>query len=175
MDAFAVSITNGIIITRLRFKDAVRSSFFFGFFQFIMPVLGCFLGNSFSRYIIAYDHWVAFILLALIGGKMLIESFKPEEIKSQSAEEALNTKNMIMLAIATSIDAMAVGVTFAVTGTKIFVPCIIIGIVTFVICMAGILLGKQLGAAFKAGSERLGGIILMVIGFLILNEHLMLF
>ena len=179
MDAFAVSISNGIVIKNVRFKHAIKFGIFFGFFQFIMPVIGWLCARNFKEAIESFDHWIAFILLLIIGGKMFIESFKAEEDEDSVKTDGddVSFYNMIILAIATSIDALAVGVSFAFldssNGLNIWVSSIIIGIVAFVISYAGIYLGKKIGNLIQKNAERIGGIILISIGVKILIEHLL--
>ncbi len=176
MDAFAVSVTNGIMIRDFRRRHAVKMGLYFGAFQFIMPIAGYVLGSGFQRFISAYDHWVAFILLAAIGTNMLIESFKKEDGESMeaTAAEMLKCSKLTLLAVATSIDALAVGISFAVVGgTNIFINAAIIGAVAFVISYCGGMFGKKLGEVFKKSAERLGGVILIGIGVKILIEHLL--
>ena len=172
MDAFAVSVTNGIMIRDFRRRHAVKMGLYFGAFQFIMPIAGYVLGSGFQRFISAYDHWVAFILLAAIGTNMLIESFKKEDGESieATAAEMLKCSKLTLLAVATSIDALAVGISF---GTNIFINAAIIGAVAFVISYCGGMFGKKLGEVFKKSAERLGGVILIGIGVKILIEHLL--
>ncbi len=169
MDALAVSVANGMILKRVSLLHALKIGFFFGFFQFFMPLVGYFGARSFSSYFIDFDHWVAFGLLTLIGGKMFLESFKPDEKKTFSN---LNFRNIILLSVATSIDALAVGVTFAVTDVNVYISTVIIGLTTFVICTFGTMAGKKLGNSFKSYPERIGGIVLFLIGIMIVLEHM---
>ena len=169
MDAFAVSLANGIIIKKIRLSDCLKFGLFFGIFQFIMPAIGWGLGTTVSGYISAFDHWIAFLLLGFIGVKMIYESLKSDD---DGEEKSLGFVNMTILAIATSIDALAVGISFAVMETRIFISSIIIGITTFIISFSGVILGKRLGVKLKTGAEVFGGIILISIGLKILIEHL---
>lgn len=176
MDALAVSVTNGIMIRDFRRRHAVKMGLYFGVFQFIMPIAGYALGSGFQKLISAYDHWVAFILLFAIGANMLVESFKKKEDSAAeaTAKEMLTHGKLTLLAVATSIDALAVGISFAVVGgTNILINAAIIGIVAFVISYCGGMFGKKLGDVFQKSAERLGGIILIGIGVKILIEHLL--
>lgn len=175
MDAFAVSISNGLLLNKINFISAFKFGFYFGSFQFIMPIAGWFAAREFSNQIKAFDHWVAFILLVIIGGKMFFETFNGEEsLNIRSEKNILSASNLTVLAIATSIDALAVGVSFALTDTNIFYSSIIIGLVAFTLSFIGVLLGKKIGSLFKKNAERLGGLILIVIGVKILLEHLLI-
>lgn len=168
MDAFAVSVSSGITIKNLKPRHAVKIGGFFGGFQALMPIAGWLLGLGFKDYIEKYDHWIAFGLLGFVGVKMLKEAME------EDCEYILNPlKNnvLFMLAIATSIDAMAVGVSFAFLKASILSSAVIIGIITFVVCFGGVYLGKKCGCIFKKKAEIAGGIILMLIGFKILVEH----
>ena len=175
MDAFAVSISNGIVLKKVRFCDAVKFGTYFGVFQFVMPVIGFFCAKNFREAIESVDHWIAFILLLIIGGKMFIESFKEDD--DDDTPTSVSVYNMIVLAIATSIDALAVGVSFAFlngdNSAFVWEASAIIGIVAFVISYAGVYLGKKIGEHIKKNAERLGGIILVGIGIKILLEHLL--
>jgi putative Mn2+ efflux pump MntP len=183
MDAFAVSISNGLILPSVRKRDAATFGVFFGFFQFMMPMIGFFLGTGFSKYIVSIDHWIAFILLALIGGNMVKESFGSDEEESKDVDDILSFKNLTLLAIATSIDALAVGVTFAfITDINVIagqshllntvISCIIIGVITFVISYIGVIIGKKISGVFQSYAERIGGFVLIAIGLKILIQHL---
>jgi len=169
MDAFSVSLANGITIKKVKFTDCLKFGLFFGVFQFIMPVIGWILGTTFANYITAFDHWIAFLLLSFIGVKMIYETFKCDDDEN---DKDLDWKNMTILAIATSIDALAAGVSFAVMEVNVFISSAIIGIVAFIISFAGVILGKKLGNKIKSGAEIFGGTILIIIGAKILIEHL---
>ncbi len=184
MDAFAVSIANGISLKRYKPTFSLIFGFYFGLFQFMMPLIGFYVGSSFSRFISDYDHWIAFGLLSLIGGKMIWETFRnesqddPNAPKSDHLEDErriLSPKNMVMLAIATSIDALAVGVSFALMKVNILLCASVIGVVAFVLpaigIWAGFSIGKRLGSMFQSLSGRFGGIVLIIIGVKILLEH----
>ena len=168
MDAFAVSICKGLSVKKLCPRHVLLAGLYFGGFQFLMPVLGWLLGYRFEALITSIDHWIAFGLLALIGGKMIKESFSDAEELSDD----FGVKTMLLLAVATSIDALAVGITFAFLSVRILPAAGLIGVTTFLISAAGIGIGHAFGARFKSGAERLGGVILILIGLKILLEHL---
>mgnify|MGYP003559811973 FL=1 len=143
MDAFAVSICKGLGMKKVNKKQAVVIGVFFGGFQTLMPLIGWILGKQFERYITSVDHWIAFILLGFIGGKMIVESLKKEEEEEiEKSDKPLDLKEMFILAIATSIDALAIGITFAFLGTPIIEAIAIIGIVTFLISIGGVYVGN---------------------------------
>jgi putative Mn2+ efflux pump MntP len=173
MDAFAVSISSGISDRGLKTVHILRGSFFFGAFQFIMPVIGWLLGNAFVSYINAFDHWVAFILLAFIGGKMLV-GVLPRKNRGKTGGKSVDIQNLgslLLLAVATSIDALAVGLSFSMVNQAIYAPALIIGCITFVVCFLGFQFGKKIGVVFETGSQFVGGLILIGIGVKILLEH----
>ncbi|HPE35707.1 MAG TPA: manganese efflux pump MntP family protein [Spirochaetales bacterium] len=177
MDAFAVSVSAGICIADLRFRHAARTAFTFGLFQFLMPLAGYALGSTFSDVIRAWDHWVAFGLLAFVGGKMIVESFEIKDAAVCTEDElrrknVLDPKTLLVLAVATSIDALAVGVGYSMIGAPIWAAAGIIGVVTFGLCLLGCEFGKRLGARFERGAEIAGGVVLIGIGLKILAEHL---
>jgi len=172
MDAFAVSLASAMTIRTPKASHALRFGLFFGFFQFLMPVLGWLLGSYFAGLITAYDHWVAFSLLAVIGARMIWESVKGDDETETDEGRLLSFKNMLLLAIATSIDALAVGVSFAVVNTSIWFSSAVIGVVAFLFSFIGVLLGKRLGVLVGKRMEILGGVILIAIGVKILIEHL---
>ena len=169
MDAFAVAVCKGLAMPRMSWKGASVVGLYFGGFQAAMPLFGYFLGSSFSLAIRAYDHWVAFILLAVIGANMIKESFSKEE---ECPNPDLDVKNMVLLAIATSIDALAVGVTFAFLQVSLIPAVSTIGIITFVISVLGVKIGNVFGMKYKSKAEFAGGVILILIGGKILMEHL---
>ncbi len=170
MDAFAVSICTGLTMQPFTFRKALTIGLYFGIFQAVMPLLGYLVGSQFADKITAFDHWIAFGLLALIGGKMIKESFEHEE---PSGEEAsLRMKAMLPLAIATSIDALAVGVLFALQKVNVFTAIAWIGSITLVVSMAGVKIGHVFGSKFKSKAEFAGGVLLVLIGLRILLEHL---
>lgn len=172
MDAFAVSICKGLKMQRFNVRHAGVIALAFGGFQALMPVIGWFLGKQFESYITGIDHWIAFALLAVIGGKMAVESFKKEEEDSSKENEKLDVKELLVLAVATSIDALAVGITFAFLQVSIVPAVSLIGVITFVLSAVGVFIGHKFGAKFKSKAELAGGIILIFIGLKILLEHL---
>jgi putative Mn2+ efflux pump MntP len=170
MDAFAVSIVSGSVYKQLKIKHAFRIAVFFGGFQAIMPLIGSLAGISLKGYVANYDHWMAFALLSAIGAKMIYESFK-----ITSAEENFNPENilvLLVLSIATSIDALAVGITLSFLQVSIAVAVVIIGFVTFVLSYLGVLIGRRFGHFFENKIEALGGLVLIGLGAKILFEHL---
>ena len=178
MDAFAVSITKGITIKNLKKSTAVKMALAFGLFQGGMPLLGWILGFSFKDYIEAIDHWIAFIVLGFIGFNMIkgfFEERKEEkselEISATSNESDVSNKEIIMLAIATSIDALAVGISFAFLNVNIVPAASLICIITFLVCLIGVFVGNKVGDIFHGYAELVGGVILILIGFSIFNEH----
>lgn len=171
MDAFAVSICKGLNMKKINYNHAIIIALTFGVFQAIMPLIGWILGKQFEAYIVSIDHWIAFILLAFIGGKMIFEAFKKEEECCRKTDK-LDVKELILLAIATSIDALAVGITFAFLRVNIWGSISVIGLVTFAICAVGVLIGNKFGCKYKSKAEIAGGIILVLIGLKILLEHL---
>lgn len=168
MDSVAVSIAIGAKYKKLLFLKISFIAAVFGIFQGIMPLAGYLLGISFAEYVQAYSHWIAFVLLAGLGGKMLYEAYKDEFDEEVSD---LSHKTLITLAIATSIDAMAVGVTFAFMQTEILFASAVIAFVTFALCLIAVYIGKKLGSLLESKAEALGGIILIALGFKILAEH----
>ena len=168
MAAFAVAVCKGLAMPRMSWKGASVVGLYFGGFQAAMPLFGYFLGSSFSLAIRAYDHWVAF-LLAVIGANMIKESFSKDE---ECPNADLDVKNMVLLAIATSIDALAVGVTFAFLNVDILPAVSFIGSVTFFLSVAGVKAGNAFGCRYKSKAELAGGAILILMGFKILLEHL---
>jgi putative Mn2+ efflux pump MntP len=170
MDAFAVSIANGMTIKSDRKKAALLTAVFFGGFQMLMPIIGWAIGLSLQDIIAAFDHWVAFGLLAFIGVKMIYEALKNNG--EEDGEKTLKLHTLLTLAVATSIDALMVGLSFAFLQTSILLPVVAIGIVTFTLSFAGFYFGGYLGKAFGHKIEILGGLILIGIGLKILVEHL---
>ena len=166
MDAFAVSICKGLAMRRVNKKQAFVIGLFFGGFQALMPFIGWALGTQFESYITSIDHWIAFVLLAFIGGKMIAEAVRPED------ENVEIDKEMFVLAVATSIDALAVGITFAFLNYPIGEAVTIIGLTTFCISIGGVYVGNFFGNRYKKKAEIAGGIILVLIGVKILLEHL---
>ncbi len=171
MDAFAVSICKGLAVKKLYIKQALIVGLYFGGFQALMPLIGYGLGVSFRNQIESFDHWVAFILLVLIGINMIREAYGNCE-EGEASCPIFSLKAMLVLAIATSIDALAVGVTFAFLGINILIAIAIIGITTFVISIAGVKIGNVFGTRYKSKAEVVGGVILILIGVKILFEHL---
>lgn len=169
MDAFAVSVCKGLAMPKMDLKGALAAGLYFGGFQAAMPLFGYFLGSRFSLAVRSYDHWIAFFLLTLIGGGMVKESF---EADAECDSAAPDMKNMVLLALATSIDALAVGVTFAFLNVRILPAVSLIGIVTFILSMTGVKAGNAFGCKYKTGAYRAGGGILILIGLKILLEHL---
>lgn len=174
MDAFAVSICKGLSMRKVNKKQSLVIGLFFGGFQALMPFIGWLLGSRFEQYITSIDHWIAFILLGFIGGKMVVEAIreKDEAVEVRKMDPPLDFKEMFILAIATSIDALAVGITFAFLQVPIVEAVSIIGITTFVISVIGVYVGNFFGNRYKKKAELAGGIILILIGVKILLEHL---
>lgn len=170
MDAFAVSICKGLAMKKMNYQKAFIIALFFGGFQALMPTLGYLLGNAFASKIAAIDHWIAFILLAMIGINMIKEALSKEA--DECVDETLRLRDLTMLAIATSVDALAVGITFAFFNVSIVLSTTIIGIITFVICVIGVKVGHVFGEKYKSKAELAGGIILIVMGCKILVDHL---
>ena len=173
MDAFAVSICKGLATRKVNKKQALVIGLFFGGFQALMPFIGWALGIQFQSYITNIDHWIAFVLLVFIGGKMIVEAVKPEEEEAvEVMDPPLDIKEMFLLAIATSIDALAVGVTFAFLDYPIVEAISIIGVTTFVISVGGVYVGNFFGSRYKNKAELAGGLILVLLGVKTLLEHL---
>lgn len=169
MDAFAVSVCKGLAMPKCTFKKAAIVGLWFGGFQALMPAIGYVLGAQFQETIASIDHWIAFVLLALIGGNMIHEALDNDE---EEADASLDVKTMFLLAVATSIDALAIGITFAFLKVNIIPAVCFIGIVTFIISFAGVKIGNVFGARYKNKAEIVGGIILILLGLKILLEHL---
>lgn len=169
MDAFAVSICKGLSVKKAQIKHALCVGLYFGGFQALMPLIGYLLGTSFAAQIEQIDHWVAFILLALIGGNMIRESFGEED---EELNDSFSVKTMIPLAVATSIDALATGVAFAALEVNIVPAVLFIGVTTFVLSAAGLKVGNVFGAKYKSKAELFGGVVLVLMGLKILLEHL---
>lgn len=166
MDAFAVSIASGIFIARLTPRHVFRLAFHFGLFQALMPIIGWFAGSSFADYISAWDHWAAFGLLSAIGGKMIVDGIKGED--PELSKDPSRGLMLVTLSIATSIDALAVGLSFAMLEVAIWTPALIIGIITGLMSMIGVLFGNRIGARWSRGAALCGGVILVAIGLKIL-------
>lgn len=175
MDAFAVSICKGLGMQKVNKKQAVAIGLFFGGFQALMPFIGWVLGIQFESYITSIDHWIAFVLLGFIGGKMIVEAVKPGEedaVEVKKVDAPLDIKEMLILAIATSIDALAIGITFAFLQYPIVEAISIIGVVTFFISIGGVYVGNFFGSKYKNKAEFAGGLILVILGLRILLSHL---
>ena len=170
MDAFAVSVVSGSVYKQLKIKHAFRMAVFFGGFQAIMPLIGSLAGISVKEYVTNYDHWMAFALLSAVGAKMIYESFK-----IAPAEENFNPENilvLLVLSVATSIDALAVGITLSFLQVSIAIAVVIIGLVTFILSYLGVLIGRKFGHFSENKIEALGGLVLIGLGAKILFEHL---
>ena len=174
MDAFAVSVCKGLGMRKLDKKQALIIGLYFGGFQALMPLIGWLLGSQFQQYITSIDHWIAFILLGFIGGKMMVEAVREwnEEETVEVMDAPIDHKNMFVLAVATSIDALAVGITFAFLNTPIIEAITIIGITTMVLSIIGVIVGNIFGSRYKSKAEFIGGLILVLLGLKILLEHL---
>lgn len=173
MDAFAVSVCKGLAMKKLEFKNMAIVSLWFGGFQALMPTIGYFLGVQFKNQITAIDHWIAFVLLGIIGANMIKEACSKDDEEEVKAN--LDVKTMFMLAIATSIDALAVGITFAFLSVNLVHAVTFIGITTFILSAVGVGIGNIFGTKYKAKAEIAGGIILILLGIKILLEHLGIF
>ena len=178
MDAFAVSLTNGAVTRGLTKGHALRIAFCFGFFQFMMPIIGWLIGKAGEEFIGAVDHWIAFVLLGYIGGKMIYDSIKEKKSsEKEQCRDPISFKMLIVMAIATSIDALATGIILP-TAVKadgfglMMLSVGMIGVITFFICLCGIAIGKKFGTVFSSIAEKLGGMVLILIGTKILIEHL---
>ncbi|MCX6083901.1 MAG: manganese efflux pump MntP family protein [Caldiserica bacterium] len=172
MDAFAVSVANGCRIKRLTLRDALRPGWWFGGFQMLMPVLGWLGGLALRDLIQSFSHWVAFGLLVFVGGKMLVEVEHGGKHEDECGAERRSTREMLVLAIATSIDALAVGLSLSLLHVSIWWPALLIGLVTFTLSLAGTLLGSSIGKLLKDKAEILGGLVLIGIGIRILLQGL---
>lgn len=169
MDAFAVSICKGLSVGKMKLRHALIAGLYFGGFQALMPTIGYLLGSQFESLIASVDHWIAFVLLALIGANMIREALGDGEDDKNSS---FSFRVMIPLAVATSIDALAVGITFAFLGVSIVTAAVLIGCTTFIISAAGVKIGNVFGTKYKKKAEITGGIILILLGIKILFEHL---
>ena len=172
MDAFAVALVKGLTLRRVRHVFVI--ALFFGGFQALMPLLGWLLGQRWEQHVVAYDHWIALILLGFIGGKMIVGSLRGGE-GDDSAADTLRVRELLLLSVATSIDALAVGITFAFLRVRILLSVALIGATTFTLSAAGVVLGKKCGAKVTRGAEIFGGSALILIGVKILLEHLGVF
>ena len=173
MDAFAVSIVSGSIYKELHIRHALRMAFFFGAFQAIMPLIGYMAGRTFADSIEMWDHWIAFGILSVIGGKMVYEAFKMKQV-DKDPKDPSNLVVLVVLSIATSIDALAVGITLSLVTSYIFRAVATIGVITFIISYIGYIIGKRMGHFFENKIEIIGGLILIGIGFKILISHLIM-
>ena len=171
MDAFAVSIVLGLSVEKPKIREILAPGLFFGFFQALMPITGYFAGFYFASKVEEFAPWIAFVLLGIIGGNMIKESLSKKEEKLN--ENYFQFMKMLVLAIATSIDALAVGVTFAFFRINIFKAALIIGSITFVLSMAGVKIGNIFGTRFKSKAEFAGGVVLVILGIKIVAEHLL--
>ena len=171
MDAFAVSIGKGLTVTRVRPVDVIKTALWFGGFQALFPLLGFFAANTFSKYVTAVDHWIIFALLAFIGGNMIREAFGEEEENSRETAQ-FDWRHMLPLAVACSIDAFAVGVSFAFMQVNIWFSVIDIGVVTGAFSAAGLYIGRVFGARWQKPAQIAGGAVLVLIGLKVLLEHL---
>lgn len=169
MDAFAVSVCKGLAMKKLSYKKACLIGLWFGGFQGLMPLIGFLLGTQFEHFITKFDHWIAFVLLGLIGAGMIKEALSKDE---EEANDSVDVKTMFLLAVATSIDALAVGVTFAFLQVNIVAAISFIGCITFVLSVIGVKIGNVFGLRYKSKAELAGGIILILMGLKILLEHL---
>ena len=173
MDAFAVSVCKGLATPKYKLKYSMICGAWFGGFQALMPAVGYLLGVNFKKYITAIDHWIAFVLLVFIGGKMLWDVFhEKEESAAEKSDARLDHKELFMLAIATSIDALAVGIAFACLDVQIWSSVSIIGCVTLVLSFCGVWIGNRFGNRFEKKAEIAGGVVLLLIGVKILLDHL---
>ena len=173
MDVFAVAICKGLSVRKLKLSHMLITGAYFGVFQAVMPLIGYYLGQTFESYITSFDHWIAFVLLSLIGANMIRESFSKEEDEQNAS---FSFKTMLPLAVATSIDALAVGVTFGLMqGVNIFSAVGLIGVTTLVLSFVGVKIGNVFGSKYKSKAELVGGIILILMGIKILLEHLGVF
>jgi len=172
MDAFAVALAAGAVLNPLTGRQLFRFGFHFGLFQLLMPIAGWLAGLAVQQWISAYDHWIAFVLLAVVGGRMIHEAF--EEAEEKVSTDPTKGITLIMLSVATSIDALAVGLSLAMLGVSVWLPAAVIGLVAGVLTVCGMLLGRRLGAKWGKRVEILGGLVLCGIGLKILLEHTLL-
>ena len=172
MDAFAVSIGKGLSVRRIEPRHTMSVGLWFGGFQALMPLIGYFLGVSFASLVQNIDHWIAFILLGIIGVNMIREAASNDEKKNKKATSDFSSRKMLLLAIATSIDALAVGVSFAFLGVNIWQAVVMIGVITMILSMIGLRIGNIFGCRYKSKAELFGGCVLLLMGCKILIEHL---
>ncbi|NLB90495.1 MAG: manganese efflux pump [Clostridiales bacterium] len=171
MDAFAAALCKGLCLRKVTFKQARTVGLFFGGFQGLMPLIGWLLGRQFAGYIETYDHWIALLLLGFIGGKMLYDGIKKQE-EAIACQRFISLKELTLLAVATSIDALVVGVTFAFLHTPIVPAISMIGITTLVLSIAGVYIGKAFGGKYQKKAEMVGGLVLVGLGIKIFVEHM---
>jgi manganese efflux pump family protein len=171
-DCFAVALSGSSTISKLRYPSVLRTALAFGFAQFVMPVIGWLIGRTIINFISGYDHWIAFVLLAFIGGRMIWESFQPEDEKKANSDITWGFL-LLTLAVATSIDALAVGLSLGLLNINVWLASSIIGVVAFTITCLGFLLGRQVGLLFGKRARLIGGVILIAIGIRILITHLL--
>ena len=171
MDAFSVAVCKGLSMKKTNYAGSAVIALFFGFFQGVMPLIGFLLGSRFAKYISAFDHWVAFVLLGVIGGKMIFEALTEKESGEDSAF-SINIKELAILAVATSIDALAVGIVFAARKVSILSSVLVIGAVTFILSFIGAAAGSKLGSRYEKRAEIAGGVILILLGAKILFQDL---
>lgn len=171
MDAFAVSMCKGLSMPKINYKHALIIALFFGVFQAVMPLIGWLLGSAFEKYITTFDHWIAFALLLILGTKALVDAIKDKD-DDKNEEYKLDFKELTVLAIATSIDALAVGVTFAFLQVSLALSVSLIGVITFVLCLIGVMIGNKFGSKWKKPASIAGGVVLILMGVKILLEHL---
>ena len=172
MDAFAVALCKGLCMKKLNLRQGAMIALFFGGFQLLMPLVGWALGKQFERFITPVDHWIAFALLVYIGGKMIWEAVRDKDEEACPVDGKLDYRELFVMAVATSIDALAVGITFAFLQTPIVTAVLTIGIITFGLSLAGVAIGHRFGTRFKHGAEICGGTVLTLIGLRILLSHL---
>lgn len=172
MDAFAVSIVSGLTLNPMTGRHVFRLAFHFGLFQALMPILGWAAGKAVYRYIADYDHWVAFGLLAFVGSRMLLGAIRRDE-NAKAYNDPTSGWALVLLSLATSMDALAVGLSLAMVGSTIIVPALVIGIVAGAFTVSGMLMGRKIGSLWGKRVEALGGVILVLIGIKILAEHMM--
>lgn len=173
MDAFAVSVCQGLAMPKVNYKKTFWIALYFGGFQAIMPLIGWILGSQFEKYITQIDHWIAFGLLSIIGIQMIVEALKKDDEKIEKSNiQKVNHKELFLLAVATSIDALTIGITFACLKVDIIPSIITIGVCTFGLSIVGVIIGNKFGTKYKSKAELLGGIILILIGLKVLLEHL---
>jgi manganese efflux pump family protein len=173
MDAFAVAVVTGLTLQPMTRRHIFRLAFHFGLFQALMPVLGWLAGSAVHQYIEAFDHWIAFGLLAFVGGNMIHGAMKGDEARPDSSRDPTSGWDLVLLSVATSIDALAVGLSLAMVGSAIAIPAIVIGIVAAAFTASGMVLGRRIGALWGKRVEVLGGLVLLGIGIKIVAEHIL--